>query len=562
MKWSSPPRFKTPSFAKALSRAQQVGGLSLTALLVGGTILILFSVNIITSHQVYRSGRGGGVNGATMVVFRFGSQLGVQPWLAVLGVAFGLLSFGMNQSFTHLFDSWSSSRANKRPGLNYARYLNSQPQSPILVGRRGFWFAILIRNVILALGIVASAGYSFAVVDVVVDIYQPLDPSLVTLRLPRVSGLLEGGIASPWLGDLPGASRNRAFLHQQRHSYEPLPSAKSFPLPKRIVMAGWADCGETFNGLDDGVLYTREIVLVAEKTRDWGWNHILMDGNALGWTRIENASSKWTLTNGTDQGQAVVDYRVSKPGQLEIKWAKMGNWLRNSSRTEPAIRMVAYDIQHAVAIVRRFVSGRDCADITDEDGDLLAGHIVTTANMSRKFEKYPESQCFNMHWVNPILLSEDSGAREGVSGLVRAFMACWAADGQFSQDQNGVLQLGHAPETFPPRPQAVSSSGASERLELEWYPLYAGKRLTGQSGSYQSIIYLFISLGLFAYILVAYRMYLGPAELTSWMGQHVYLAGLGGKVPTKATDHLADGYRAAMQSKLGAGKLGIPSALP
>ncbi|KAK4206529.1 hypothetical protein QBC37DRAFT_300635 [Rhypophila decipiens] len=541
MKGSSPSRFKTPPFAKALSRAQQVGGLSLTALLVGGTILILFSVNIITSHQVYRSGQGGGVNGATMVVFRFGSQLGVQAWLAVLGVAFGLLSFGMNETFTHLFDSWSSSRANKRPGLNYARYLNSQPQSPILVGRRGFWFAILLRNVVLALGIVASAGYSFAVVDVVVDIYQHLDPSLVRLGLPPVSGLLESGIASPWVGDLPGASRNRAFLHLQRYSNQPLPSAP-FSLPKRIVMTGWANCSDTFNGLDDGVLYTREIVLVADKTRDWGWNHILMDGNALGWTRLENASSKWTLTNGTHQGQAVVDYRVSKPGQLEIKWAKMGNWLRNSSETEPAIRTVAYDIQHAVAIVRRFVSGRDCADITDRDGALLAGQIVTTANISRKFENHPESRCFNMNWVKPILLNEDSGPLEGVSGLVRGAMACWAADGPFSQNQNGMPQLGHAPEGFPPRPQANLSAK---------YPVYAGKRLTGQSGSYQSIIYLFISLGLFAYILIAYRMYLGPAELTSWMGQHVYLAGLGGKVPKEATDHLADGHRAAMESKLG-----------
>ncbi|KAM7210263.1 hypothetical protein V8F06_014357 [Rhypophila decipiens] len=351
-------------------------------------------------------------------------------------------------------------------------------------------------------------------------------------------------------------------------------------------MAGWADCGETFNGLDDGVLYTREIVLVAEKTRDWSWNHILMDGDALGWTRLENVSSNWTVTNGTDQGQAVVDYRVSKPGQLEIKWAKMGNWLRNSSETEPAIRTVAYDIQHAVAIVRRFVSGRDCADMTDEDGALLAGQIVTTANISRKFEQYLETQCFNMNWVNPTLLNEVSGPREGVSGLVRGAMACWAAGGLFSQDQNSVLQLGHAPERLPPRPQAVSGFGALEGLEPDWfdeklytqsvinnltfsmfdspgslnpsaadaartqnlsakYPVYAGKRLTGQSGSYQSIIYLFISLRLFAYILVAFRMYLGPPELTSWMGQHVYLAGLGGKIPKEATDHLADGHTAA-----------------
>ncbi|KAM7213555.1 hypothetical protein V8F06_011052 [Rhypophila decipiens] len=364
-----------------------------------------------------------------MVVFRFGSQLGVQAWLAVLGVAFGLLSFGMNQSFTHLFDSWSSFRANKRPGLNYARYLNSQPQSPILVGRRGFWFAILIRNFVLALGIVASAGYSFAVVDVVVDIYQHLDPSL-----------------SWW--------------------------------QRRPVT---------------------------------GWNDILMDGNAFGWTRLENASSKWTLSNGTDQGQAVVDYRVSKPGQLEIKWAKMGDWLRNISETEPAIRTVAYDIQQAVAIVRRVVSGRDCADITDEDGALLAGQIVTTANISRKFEKHPESRCFDMNWVKPILLNEDSGPREGVSGLVRGAMACWAADGLFSQDQYGVLQLGHAPETSPPRPQAVSASGVLEGLELDWFD----EKLYNQSVMNNLIVPMFDS----------------PSSLNP--------------------DHLADGHRAAMQSKLG-----------
>ncbi|KAM7219417.1 hypothetical protein V8F06_005151 [Rhypophila decipiens] len=236
--------------------------------------------------------------------------------------------------------------------------------------------------------------------------------------------------------------------------------------------------------------------------------------------------------------------------------------------------------------------GATVLTLPNEDGALLAGQIVTTANISRKFEKHPESRCFDMNWVKPILLNEDPGPREGVSGLVRGAMACWAADGLFSQDQYGVLQLGHAPETSPPIPQAVSGSGVLEGLELDWfdeklynqsvinnltfpmfdspsnlnpsaadaaraqnlsakYPVYAGKRLKGQYGSYQSIIYLFISLGLFAYILVAFRMYLGPAELTSWMGQHVYFAGLGGKVPKEAKDHLADGYRAAMQSELG-----------
>lgn len=589
-------RSKIPPLSELLSRAQQVGGLSLFALLIGGSILILFSMNIIASDEVYRAGGGGSLNGATMVVFKFGSQLGVQTWLAVLGVAFGLLSFGMNGSFTHLFDSWSSYRATRAPGLNYARYLNSQPQSPVFFGIRGFPWAILLRNVVIGLGIVASAGYSFAVVDVAVDTYQHLDQELIRLRFLPSEGLLEGGTTSPWFGDAPLSSRNRAFTHQLESRYRGKPGEfGTHQIPKRIVMAGWADCGDTFNGLDKGVLYTREVVLVARKTQDTERPEIFMASDHPGWVRVENSSFRWTGNNGsvgTGEDRAVVDYRTPKSGRIETQWAKAGAWARVSSDKQPVIRKVTFNVRLGVAIVRRLVSGKDCAEIFDEDGVSLSAQIVTTSTMSFLVDNYQEATNLNRNWINPIVISQNAGPREGVSGLVRAVMSTWAAS-SFIQGGGSVSSyLGHAPASMPVLPQVPNNSNSSADSLSHWlnekayngstmntpsspifdfpeilnnnathaarshnlsteYPVYAGTRSTGQTGSYHSISYLFISFGVFAYLLISARMYLGPAELTSWMGQHVYLAGLGAKIPKEATDHLASGHQAAIGSELG-----------
>lgn len=561
------------------TRGQEVGTLSLSALLVGGSILNLFSVNILTSRDTYQHDA---VTQSTLSVFRVASQLGVQPWLAILGVAFGLLSFGMKASYTHIFDCWSTLKANKSPGLNYARYLNSQPNSPVMFGVRGFPTAVLLRNLIIALGIVCSVGYNFAVVKVTVETYQSLDQSAVLLRVPPIPGLLVGGIASPWLSDGPLLKTNRAFLHRLHLHVDDIrigtedtnPAQRA---PKRVVMVGWPDCHDLFNLADKGILYTREIVLVARKTKDpttGGADYMTADH--LGWMRAENSSSRWSTT-GTP---AVIDYRIAQSKKIEIQWAETGGWLHNGSERGPVIGRLTYELYLAVAMVRRFVSGRDCSGIYDEDGVALAAQVVMESDRPVTLDSGHGVLLQNKNWINTILLSDDSSPREGVGVLVRSVMACWG-------DSNGAT-LGHAPLTLPPRP---TQSNQSETPDLAWfnepdfsksasqnistlifldpleneaslmaraqktlpamYPAYAGIRATGRTGSYRSVMGIFMSIGTFAYILVGVRMYLGPAELTSWMGQHIYLAGLGGKVPREKTQHLASGHQAANELELG-----------
>jgi len=581
------------------TRAQQVGGLSLFALLVGGSVLHLFSINVWASKDTYRRETTGPIKATTVAVFRVGSELGIQFWLAVLGVAFGLLSYGMKTTYIHMFDCWSTSKANRSPGLNYARYLNSQPHSPVMFGFRGFPAAILIRNLIIALGMVCSVGYNFAVIEVAVDTYfQPLDVNRVNLSVPPISGFLQGGggrVASPWLGDGPGLTTNRAFLHQQRIIYntslqaeKALKAEKALSRPpEMIVMAGWAECADLFNLLDKGVLFTREIVMVARRIDGAAAssNDPVMTADPVDWLRLENASTRWTATGA----QAVIDYRIPLPSQVDIQWAEMGSWLRDSSKQQTVIRRLSYEVHLAVAIVRRFVSGPDCSGIYDGDGEMLAAQIVVESRIPVITENYREALLVNRHWISSILLHHDAGPPEGVSGLLRSVMAYWAATQSRGQSQ---ALLGHAPAILPPRPTTSSEAGTPEVPESWWfneeaynastrvkissplfiypevlnnaattaargreisaaYPAYAGTRVTGQTGSYHVVMYLFIIIGVFAYGVVGARMYLGPAELTSWMGQHVYLAGLGGKIPREATEHLAGGHHVAEETQLG-----------
>lgn len=115
---------------RLLTRVWRVGGLSLAALIVSGTILILFAVNVLNTKSSYFDDERSDINQA---VFRVGSQLSPQAWLTVLGVGFDLLSYGFTETYTHVFDTWCSSQArrNKGPALNDARYLNSMPRATL-----------------------------------------------------------------------------------------------------------------------------------------------------------------------------------------------------------------------------------------------------------------------------------------------------------------------------------------------------------------------------------------------------------------------------------------------
>jgi hypothetical protein len=161
---------------RLLTRVRRVGGLSLAALIVGGTILILFAANVLNTKS---SSFDDEPSDKSQAVFGVGSQLSPQAWLAVLGVGFGLLSYNFTETYAHVFDTWCSWQAsrNKGLGLDYARYLNSMPRVPIMLGLcQGFSVFVLCRYIIMTLGITASVGYKFAVIEGTVETREQLPP--------------------------------------------------------------------------------------------------------------------------------------------------------------------------------------------------------------------------------------------------------------------------------------------------------------------------------------------------------------------------------------------------
>ncbi|KAK3330039.1 hypothetical protein B0H66DRAFT_611269 [Apodospora peruviana] len=506
-------------------RFLQVGGLSLATLFSGGVILILFSVNVLISKR----------------------------------------------DNTYKLTDACSYRSTRSPGLNYARYLNSQPNAPVLIGFRGFKFWVVCRHVVTALGITASITYKFAVVKLSAEALQHLDESSIRLHIPPVKAVLEDGTASPWLSDGPSLGTSHAFLHQKDSLLEQneiLPQP-----PARIVMVGWADCNDTFNFLDSGILYTREIVIVAHKSEDNTAGETTMTLDQADWLRVEDSNSRWLNTSSG----VVVDYRVSKPGSVEIRWAERGDWLHDSSQQQKVARKLTYDMHFAVTVVRRFVSNGGCSRLSDRDGGLLAARFVVNSRIPVHTGNDRDPLVRNHNWINAFIVDNPSiaGPISSVSGLIRNVMAGW---GTQLWEQNASLRLGHVPKDplswqfsgednnasafynassflwdgpqFPTSDYHGLDLFAMENKVLLEYPVFSGIRATTQTGSYLKAAFVFLLLGLFAFVIVVVRVLLGPAELTSWTGQHVCIA-LSGKLPKDGAEHMASGFRAACRSELG-----------
>ncbi|KAJ3528265.1 hypothetical protein NM208_g10280 [Fusarium decemcellulare] len=147
---------------RLLQRLQRVGLLSLLALLVGGLVLILVGINAFIDLR--KDGQLGYTPPGNKLPFRHGSNWSIQTWIAVIGAAFGLLSFGFSETYIHVFDSWSSRQSKQASGLDYGRYLNTQPRAPVSYGIRGFPYFATLRYFLIAMGIFASIAYKFVIV--------------------------------------------------------------------------------------------------------------------------------------------------------------------------------------------------------------------------------------------------------------------------------------------------------------------------------------------------------------------------------------------------------------
>lgn len=330
-----PRHQRTWSLAKIFfARLRLIGLLSLLATFV--SILIFVACNAVSTYTnpiygLFENNKGPPLPGG---VFRFGMHFSVQVWLAVIGVGFGLVSYGLQEAYDHLFDAWCTGQATKRSGLDYARYLNSQPHSPILLGTRSFPVFINLRRILILLTVGASVGYKFGIRGdeddfAVHDIrIRPANDTNLHWSWSYLGGTMGPsapfqeenvpGIETTWLSD--GLWDTKNFL-------EHLKDFGSVKPPQNILMA---EEGLTLAPLllsealeETFTYYTLQHVLIANLTE--GPGSFTMTRNSTGWSRVETTNKHW-FTQTNESTPAVVDYRVLEPDAVQIQWARDGDW--------------------------------------------------------------------------------------------------------------------------------------------------------------------------------------------------------------------------------------------
>ncbi|UZP45888.1 hypothetical protein NXS19_013700 [Fusarium pseudograminearum] len=340
----------TPVKSSWSRRLQMLGTASLPALLVGGLILILVGANALSNPTSTRNPTASGEFGKSRVsgqlAFKIGGEWSVQSWIAVTGVAFGLLSFGFAETYMHVFDAWCSRQAHCVNGLDYARYLNSQARAPVRYGLRGFPVFITLRYIITAMCIAASIGYKFAIVTPEVRVSENLGADVVNYLPHRMSMITnDSSFANPepWISDIPLHNDSRAFSH----AYPSIPSYNNDALehanttvpPVSIIMVGHASCmhNETlnpyFSQTDIGIIFTRELALIAK-----------------------HSEVKGTFTMTEDKGDW---QRIEASNKLEVQWAKAPNDSSNMWEV-PVVQRSRYTINAGMAQVRRRLETQDC----------------------------------------------------------------------------------------------------------------------------------------------------------------------------------------------------------
>ena len=447
---------------RLVTRVRRVGILSLSSLVVGGTVLILFARKVGSSSKDTLDNQSTPDRGQG--VFRVGSQLSVQSWLAILGATFGLLSYGLTATYTHIFDCYSSWRAKRHDeyggaqGLDYARYLNSQAQAPVMLGLyHGFPAFTLLRYAVAALGIGASLGYKFAVLEVTYFGTDTVPIDEVQLRPPPVQAVANGTV-SPWVSDAPRLEPNHAFVHTIGYDDD-----SALVPPRAITMAGWANCNGLFDPRDWGVLITCEVVMVATLEENYTGFSMTNEG---GWVRTESGAGGW-FHGSSDR--AVIDYRIPEPGRVEIRWGKWGSWV-DDGQEAPAERRLAYKMRYAVAEMHRQVVSATCLHVYEGSGWKMA-----VSQVPIKVRSGNGSVPVNDKFLAAMLYTEGSGPRDGVSAILRAIMAGWGAQlAEMAPGEGSIPLLGHAPRNSEPFGTEDITGTYYEIMRVE-YPFYYGE---------------------------------------------------------------------------------------
>ncbi|KAF5242114.1 hypothetical protein FAUST_3442 [Fusarium austroamericanum] len=550
----------TPVKSSWSRRLQMLGTASLPALLIGGLILILVGANALSNPTSTRNPSASGEFGKSRVsgqlAFKIGGEWSVQSWIAVTGVAFGLLSFGFAETYMHIFDAWCSRQAHCVIGLDYARYLNSQARAPVRYGLRGFPVFITLRYIITAMCIAASIGYKFAIVTPEVRVSENLGADVVNYLPHRTSMITnDSSFANPepWISDIPLHNDSRAFSH----AYPSIPSYNNDALehanttvpPVSIIMVGHASCmhNETlnpyFSQTDIGIVFTRELALIAKHSEVKGT--FIMTEDKGDWQRIEASNSGIF----SPPQNAIIEYRVPKFAELEIQWAKAPNGSSNTWEV-PVVQRSRYTINAGMAQVRRRLETQDCKNLIGFGGsgvtlravnngtlgDFLQrrGIVMSKDEIGRdRFNITKKIPGYSV-WLEPLVKTQDTTPLASISAIVRAVMTAyrmdmWGTPIIEEDDMPFGEETDHVSETYP----GLKS------------PFYVGTRVDRYSGCYSSAAVVFIVFGCFAILVGIFRVWLGPPVLTSWMGQHVYLARTEAISLSEKASSLASGYQVA-----------------
>ena len=431
----------TNKLAAFSTRCIRLGVASLLSLLAGGLILVLTSVNALLAPN---SGKG-----AVQPLYpeesanRFyvGHTWSLQAWIAIVGVGFGLLSHGFNEAYIHLFDWWCSRRAKEGPGLDYARYLNTQPRAPVAYGIRGFPTFATLRYFLVIMTITASIGYKFGITVASTFWTESLRPDVfVSDPTGRDYYVTPSVAVSHWIAD--PSNHNFAYIARKTPTWANFSASPDtitgnlFEVnpnvaPTSIIMTGTA-CIEYDNtgqraisGQEgyEGWIVSREVVAVANMTEEV--ENFTVSGDEDGWFRVQNRGNGWFNDTGE---QAVLDYRVLEPGKFQIQWTRMGLWATDAAaakRAEIAYRLT-YSVNYRVAEVTRAIPWlSSCSNLEWIDGKKLP--VI----LSQAEGKFPTEQNNDFlddmrPWINAQLGDRTAGVFQGVSSLVRAMMYGWA----------------------------------------------------------------------------------------------------------------------------------------
>lgn len=551
--------------AAASTRLTRLGFPSLASLLLGGFVLIFVALNALATPRTDREGQS---QQEGIDRFRYGSHWTVQTWIAITGLGFGILSYGFSEAYLHLFDWWCSRQARSAAGLDYGRYLNTQPRAPVLYGTRGFAGVATLRYAVILISLAASIGYKFGLVQVEVALYRDLD-SAAEGALPRLDAYgLDGTLGlpwrRPWITDMPQGNMNQCFLHkipedgfserpnkvsdESDLEVEKIFENKTTKGPVEVFLAGQPP--RIFGTLSSkalGKVTVRQKIMVAIMKEEKG--NFTMARDEDGWHQVPTKGSFWLSTDITDD-RAVVAYRVLD-GKVQIQWAKLGPWYidQASVDTAPVIVRLTYEMRYAVAeIIRR--------SQYNSDGELDGSPSLLSVSESMLPAKASDARVELLEtWIDAVVTDRYTDVLAGVSVVLRAAMYTWGVVYEDEERPFGFLEDGEEPYGA----ENTTNTRRSQDFPFMKYPYYVGYVSDGATGCYQPAAVAYLILGIVAITTMVVRILVGPADITSWTGQHVYLSQTGAITVNEGQgDMLASGYSVA---PVGLGRLKLDNAL-